>query len=93
MTKVIKVIMAATHPDNIPAHQAMLRQVELSIGRPPDPTRIRPPGRPRIGSTKWTDINNKRYHTVLTDSPYLLRLRRSFESKTIRILEEKTALD
>ena len=39
-------------PDNIPAHQAMLRQVELSVGRPPDPTWKRPPGRPR---TKWTD--------------------------------------
>jgi len=25
-------------PDNIPAHQAMLGQVELSVGRPPDPT-------------------------------------------------------
>jgi len=37
---------------NIPAHQAMLRQVELSVGRPPDPTWKRPPGRPR---TKWTD--------------------------------------
>jgi len=37
---------------NTPAHQAMLRQVELSVGRPPDPTRKRPPGRPR---TKWTD--------------------------------------
>jgi len=34
-------------PDNIPA-----RQVELSVSRPPDPTRKRPPGRPR---TKWTD--------------------------------------
>jgi len=31
-------------PDNIPAHQAMLRQVELSVGRPPDPTWKRPPG-------------------------------------------------
>jgi len=30
----------------------MLRQVELSVGRPPDPTWKRPPGRPR---TKWTD--------------------------------------
>jgi len=39
-------------PDNIPAHQAMLRQVELSVGRPTDPTWKRPPGRPR---TKWTD--------------------------------------
>ena len=38
--------------DNIPAHQAVLRQVELSVGRPPDPTWKRPPGRPR---TKWTD--------------------------------------
>ena len=34
------------------AHQAMLRQVELSVGRPPDPTWKRPPGRPRA---KWTD--------------------------------------
>jgi len=39
-------------PDNIPAHQAMLRQVELSVGRPPDPTWKRQQGRPR---TKWTD--------------------------------------
>ena len=39
-------------PDNTPAHQAMLRQVELSVGRPPDPSWKRPPGRPR---TKWTD--------------------------------------
>jgi len=38
--------------DNIPAHQAMLRQVELSVGRHPDPTWKRPPGRPRA---KWTD--------------------------------------
>jgi len=30
----------------------MLRQVELSVGRPPDPTWKRPPGRPRA---KWTD--------------------------------------
>jgi len=35
-------------PHNIPAHQAMLRQVELSAGRPPDPTWKRPPCRPRI---------------------------------------------
>jgi len=39
-------------PDNTPAHQAMLRQVELSVGRPSDPSRKRPSGRPR---TKWTD--------------------------------------
>jgi len=42
----------ARMPDNTPAHQAMLRQVELSVGRPPDPSWKRPPGRPR---TKWTD--------------------------------------
>ena len=51
-------------PDNTPAHQAMLRQVELSVGRPPDPTRKRPPGRPRA---KWTDQlrrdNNKHITT------------------------------
>jgi len=34
-------------PDNIPAHQAMLRQVELSVGRPADHSWKRPPGRPR----------------------------------------------
>ena len=39
-------------PDTTPAHQAVLRQVELSVGRPPDPTWKRPPGRPRA---KWTD--------------------------------------
>ena len=39
-------------PVNTPAHQAMLRQVELSVGRPPDPSWKRPPGRPR---TTWTD--------------------------------------
>jgi len=39
-------------PDNASAHQAMLRQVKLSVGRPPDPTWKRPPGRPH---TKWTD--------------------------------------
>ena len=39
-------------PDNIPAHQAMLRQVELSVGRPPDPSWKRPTGRPHA---KWTD--------------------------------------
>jgi len=43
---------AARLPDNTPAHQAMLRQVELSVGRPADPSWKRPPGRPR---TKWTD--------------------------------------
>ena len=39
-------------PDNIPTHQAMVRQVELSVGRPPDSTWKRPPGRQRA---KWTD--------------------------------------
>ena len=33
-------------PDNTPAYQAMLRQVELSIGRPPDPLWKHQPGRP-----------------------------------------------
>ena len=39
-------------PSNIPACHSMLRQVELLVGRPPDPTWQHPPGRPR---TKWTD--------------------------------------
>ena len=38
--------------DNTPAHKTMLRQVELSVGRPQNPSWKRPPGRPR---TKWTD--------------------------------------
>jgi len=42
----------AIMPDNTPAHQAMVCQVELSVGRPPDPSWKCPPGRPR---TKWTD--------------------------------------
>jgi len=42
----------ARMPDNTPAHQAMLRHVELLVGRPPDPSWKRPPGRPRtIGPT------------------------------------------
>jgi len=40
------------HVARLPAHQALLRQVELSVGRPPDPTWKRQPGHPR---TKWTD--------------------------------------
>jgi len=44
--------IVARLPDNTPAHQAILRQVELSVGRPPDPTWKRPPGRLR---TKQTD--------------------------------------
>ena len=39
-------------PVNTPAHQAMLCQVKLSVGRPPDPSWKRPPGRP---CTKWTE--------------------------------------
>jgi len=39
-------------PDNIPAHQAMLCQVKLLVGRRQDTTWKRPPGRPH---TKWTD--------------------------------------
>jgi len=42
--------------DNIPAHQVMLRQVELSVGRPPDPAWKRPPGRPPNGPTNSSAI-------------------------------------
>jgi len=42
----------ARMPDNTPAHQAMLCQVKLSVGRPPDPSWKRPLGQPL---TKWTD--------------------------------------
>ena len=44
--------------DNILAHQVMLRQVELSVGRPPDPTWKRPPGRPRTKCTNQLCRNN-----------------------------------
>ena len=58
-------------PDNIPAHQAMLLQVELSVGRPPDSTWKRPPGRPRA---KWTDQlrrdNNKLLVAVTRERRY-----------------------
>ena len=47
---------AARLPDNIPTHQAMLGQVELSVGRPPDPTWKRPPGRPRTNSAAVTTM-------------------------------------
>ena len=65
-------------PDNIPAHQAMLRQVELSVGRPPD-LHGRPPGRPR---TKWTDQlrrdnNNVKLSTRSTGLPSTTTFRRS----------------
>jgi len=53
-------------PVNTPAHQAMLRQVELSVGRPPDPSWKRPPGRPR---TKWTDqVRRDNYNVPVVDS-------------------------
>ena len=48
-------------PDNTPAHQAMLRQVELSVGRPAYPTWKRPPGRP---CAKWTDRLRRDNNTV-----------------------------
>jgi len=41
----------------------MLRQVELSVGRPPDPTWKRPPGRPRA---KWTDQLHRDNNNVPT---------------------------
>ena len=51
-------------PDNTPAHQAMLRQVELSVGRPPNPTWKRPPGRPR---TKGENVTSAGWQVTLCD--------------------------
>jgi len=45
-------ILITQLPDNIPAHQAMLPQVKLSVGRLIDPTRKHQPGRPRVN---WTE--------------------------------------
>jgi len=45
-------------PDNIPAQQVMLRQVEFSVGQLPDPTWKRPPGQPRAQWTNQLHCNN-----------------------------------
>jgi len=42
----------SVNTDNTPARQALLRQVEFSVGRTPGPTRKNPRGRRRA---KWTD--------------------------------------
>jgi len=68
-------------PDNIPAHQAMLRQVELSDGRPPDPTWKRPPGRPR---TKWTDQLRRDNNNVPIASLWRQAIGRDHSRATLR---------
>ena len=68
-------------PDNTPAHQAMLRQVELSVGRPPDPTWKRPPGRPR---TKWTDQLRRDNNNVPTATLWRQAIGRGHSRATLR---------
>jgi len=49
----IKVAICGCNANDIPfPHTRPCYAVELSVGRHPDPTWKRPPGRPR---TKWTD--------------------------------------
>ena len=54
-------------PDNIPAHQAMLHQVELSVGRKKTDPWKRPPGRPRA---KWTDQLRRDNNNVPIATPW-----------------------
>ena len=68
-------------PVNTPAHQAMLRQVELSVGRPPDPTWKRPPGRPH---TKWTDQLRRDNNNVPIATPWRQAIGRSHSRVTLR---------
>ena len=68
-------------PDNIPAHQAMLRQVELSVGRHPDPTWKRPPDRPR---TKWTDQLRRDSSTLPIATPWRQAIGRGQSTATLR---------
>jgi len=68
-------------PVNTPAHQAMLRQVELSVGRPPDPTWKRPPGRPR---TKWTDQLRRDNNNVPIATLWRQAIRRGHSRATLR---------
>jgi len=68
-------------PVNTPAHQAMLRQVELSVGRPPDPSWKRPPGRPR---TKWTDQLRRDNNDVLIATLWRQAIGRGHSRATLR---------
>jgi len=68
-------------PDNTPAHQAMLRQVELSVGRPPDPSWKRPPGRPRA---KWIDQLRRENYNVPTATPWRQAIGRGHSRATLR---------
>jgi len=68
-------------PDNTPTHQAMLRQVELSVGRPPDPTWKRPPGRPRA---KWTDQLCRDNNNVPTATLWRQAIGRGHSRATLR---------
>ena len=68
-------------PVNTPAHQAMLRQVELSVGRPPDPSWKRPPGRPR---TKWTDQLRRDNNNVPTVILWKQAIGRGHSRATLR---------
>ena len=64
-------------PDNtvVPHTRPCYKQVELSVGRPPNPTWKRPPGRPRA---KWTDQlrqdnNNVTIATLYIEASYCSR--------------------
>jgi len=68
-------------PDNTPAHQDMLRQVELSVGRPPDPSWKRTRGRPR---TKWTDQLRRDNNTVPIATLWRQAIGRGHSRATLR---------
>ena len=59
----------------------MLRQVELSVGRLPDPTWKRPPGRPRA---KWTDQLRRHNNNVPTATLWRQAIGRGHSRATLR---------
>jgi len=67
--------------DNTPAQQAMLSEVDLSVGRPPDPSWKRPPGRPR---TKRTDQLRRDNNNVATATLWRQAIGRGHSRATLR---------
>jgi len=53
--------------DDIPAHQAPRRQIDISVGRLPGPSWKRPLGRPR---SKWLDQIRSLHPLICGDVPF-----------------------
>jgi len=76
-------------PDSTPAHQALLRQVELSGGRTPDPTWKRPSGRP---SGKWTDQLRRDNNNIPTATLWRQAVGWGHSTATLQSLQADFAL-